>query len=101
MSSGFRIPEASGAQLQSTLPTGQLVIECPHWSAEVHVFDNVSRPVPGIAASRRSETRPDMFEIRVELRPGIYDVELRLAGCSDTECVTVRAGTETRVPKAR
>ncbi|HEU0301448.1 MAG TPA: hypothetical protein VFR37_18460, partial [Longimicrobium sp.] len=67
--------------------SGTLVVELPHWSAEVRVLDNLYQPVTGVLAGEGSDPA-----VKVSLPPGIYEVEVSLGARSARESVLVRPG---------
>jgi len=71
---------------------GLLRIGLPHWTAEVHVFDNLFRPVAGVGPIHEEPRARGKYVTEVALPSGIYEVEVTLEGKTHSELVSVRAG---------
>jgi hypothetical protein len=78
---------------------GTLVLWVPHWAATVRVFDNQYTPIA--TPSAQTEGERGRYEVRVDLPPGVYLIDVELSGSSDSEWVSIRAKKETIVPPER
>jgi hypothetical protein len=81
--------------------TGTLVVELPHWAATVRISDNLYRPVASRLLSKERSDPPRGLPLESTLAGGVYNVEVTLAGATDSEWVSVRPGRTTRIPAER
>ncbi|HEV7879403.1 hypothetical protein [Bradyrhizobium sp.] len=76
---------------------GTLVVELPHWAANVRISDNLYRPVTAIGAPKELADAPGRYEIETELAPGVYQVQVALWGQDQSDWASVRPGKTTRI----
>src|SRR4051812_36693951 len=98
MSSNSRDLHEPDENLYPIPAKGLLRIGVPHWTAEVHVFDNLFCPVAGVGKIREEPRTADRYVTEVALSPGIYEVEVTLEGKTRSELFSVRPGKTTFVP---
>jgi PAS domain-containing protein len=77
-------------------PTGSLSVGVPHWAAQVRIYDDRFRLVDG-AVVQESRQAPGRYQAAAELSPGIYEVEVTLAGQSQRQLVAVYPGQTVQI----
>jgi hypothetical protein len=77
---------------------GILIVEVPHWAVEVHVYDNLLRPVAE-TGKVKEEPQPGLYCSETRLSPGIYQVEVALEGKSKGQFVSVSPNQTTRISR--
>jgi Caspase domain len=75
----------------------RLVVEVPHWTTELRVYDSRFRLVPAIGEVAEIATGTYAWETL--LSPGIYKVEAILDGITEQQLVLIRPGGGTRIKK--
>src|SRR5512147_3032555 len=86
MSTASQPPDAASAS--SPEPLGKLRVEVPHWSAEIHVVDNLYRPVtlPPLQPSGA------IYVTETLVPAGVYDVDVRMGVKTAEASLIVRPG---------
>ena len=107
-----RVRDLTGAKLQQLpellLPTermvfstvtvsllsGTLVVEVPHWTAEVSIYNNLAQLVVGpLELKKTDKTSPksgDVYAAEVRLVEGIYRIDVSLEGKKETQLAVVQ-----------
>lgn len=80
---------------------GRLVVEVPHWTAQLRVLDSLLQPVTGIGPIIQSTVDSAIYQSETELPPGVYQVEASLEGKAQRHLVIVRSDRETRIAHKR
>lgn len=63
-----------------------LVVEVPHWTTEVQIYDSLMRPVADVGPVKEEG---DKYSSSTVLPPGVYQVEASLEGTSEQQLVSV------------
>lgn len=69
-----------------------LVVEVPHWSAQVRIYDHLLRPVQDTGAVEPDAQHGGIHRIAARLPQGMYHVEVSLEGVSQRELIALGAG---------
>jgi len=69
---------------------GTLIVQVPHWSAEVRVLNNLFQSVVSSIKVKESSESPGTYEAEVKLPEGIYKIEVTLEGRSESHFVALQ-----------
>lgn len=91
-----RIVFAEKSATSKSLSTGKLIVELPHWSAVVRIYDNFFRSItPG--EIKPSPKSPKLFVSETDLPEGIFRVEVFLEGHSANQLVSISPDNPSRL----
>lgn len=68
---------------------GTLIVQVPHWSAEVKIVNNLFQSVVSSIETKVSQGSTDIYEAELKLPEGIYKVEVTLEGKSESQLVAL------------
>lgn len=69
---------------------GTLIVQVPHWSAEVKILNNLFESVVSSIEIKESPASPGSYEAEVKISEGIYKVQVTLEGKSESQLVAIQ-----------
>jgi PAS domain-containing protein len=90
-----------GGAASDPATTSSLLVELPHWTAQIRILDRLLRPVQNevTRSSPDLATATEPGIARVQLPPGDYTVELTLGGTTERRSAIVTPERETRLAR--
>jgi len=82
-----------------SLLSGTLIVEVPHWSADVNILDNLLQLVTGSLDLKASPEHDGAYYAEIKLAEGIYQVDVSLEGESESQFVLVQFNQRTTIKK--
>ncbi len=82
-----------------SLLSGTLIVQVPHWSAEVRVYNNLLQLVTGPVKIHTSPDAPEVSQAEIKLAEGIYKVEATLEGQTESQFVGIQYNKPTTIKK--
>jgi PAS domain-containing protein len=97
---GLRL-EQSGEIVFGEVPQddllGTLIVELPHWTAEINVYDSQYRRIPDLGPVTEDPPGSGSYQAEISLTKGIYQVEARLRGAVESQFILLHAGKTARI----
>lgn len=78
------------ATVAVSLLSGTLIVQVPHWSAEIRVYNNLLQLVTGPLKIQASHEAPDIYQAEIRLPEGIYKIEVTLEGQAESQYVGIQ-----------
>lgn len=78
---------------------GTLIVELPHWTAELSVFDSRDRKIPDTGSVTEHPPGSGSYQAEIILPKGVYQVQASLEDENETQFVLVHAATTATVKR--